>query len=179
MMRFIQRFRKADGGVSAIEFALIIPLMLFTFFGIAEIANYILAARKVAIIASTAADLTAQDTSIDDNEMNDIMGALDVIMRPFDVSNVTIRITSVVADDDGNTTVAWSDARNTAPRSEGSPVEVPNNIVPDNQGIVMAEVELSYKTDFGGGPWSYLSGGMTVTDKFYLKPRRSTTVARD
>lgn len=174
MMRFINRFRRSDRGLAAIEFALIIPVMLFTFFGIAEIANYILAARKVANVASSAADLTAQDTVIDDAEMADIMGALDVVLRPFDPQEAQIRISSVVADDNGETTVAWSDARNTGAYAEGTPIDVPDDIVPNNQGIIMTEVSFTYKTLFG----MYLNDGMTVSDTFYLKPRRSTTVQR-
>ncbi|MBL8782632.1 MAG: pilus assembly protein [Alphaproteobacteria bacterium] len=174
MMRFINRFRRSDRGLAAIEFALIIPVMLFTFFGIAEIANYILAARKVANVASSAADLTAQDTVIDDAEMADIMGALDVVLRPFDPQEAQIRISSVVADDNGETTVAWSDARNTGAYAEGTPIDVPDDIVPNNQGIIMTEVSFTYRTLFG----MYLNDGMTVSDTFYLKPRRSTTVQR-
>ena len=124
MLTKIRRFLRADGGVSAIEFALVSPLILITFFGITEIANFILAARKVANVASTAADLVAQDTMIDDTEMADIMGALDTIIRPFDPNVAQVRITSVVADTNGDTTVAWSDARNTTAYAVGSPITV-------------------------------------------------------
>lgn len=175
MNRFFKRFRRADGGVSAIEFALVLPVMVATFFGIAEISNYILAARKVANVASAAADLVAQDTVIDDAELTDIMGALDVVLRPFDPADAQVRITSVVADSDGETTVAWSEARNTSAYAEGTPITVPDDIVPDNQGIVMAEVSFTYTTLFG----MYLTDGMTVSDTFYLKPRRSTQVLRE
>lgn len=175
MNRFFRRFRRADGGMSAIEFALILPIMVATFFGIAEIANYILAARKVANVASSAADLVTQDTIIDDGEMADIMGALDVVLRPFDPDEAQIRITSVIADSDGETTVGWSDARNTTAYAEGTPINVPEDIVPDNQGIIMAEVSFTYQTLFG----MYLTDGMTVSDTFYLRPRRSTTVLRE
>lgn len=175
MNRFFRRFRRADGGMSAIEFALILPIMVATFFGIAEIANYILAARKVANVASSAADLVTQDTIIDDGEMADIMGALDVVLRPFDPDEAQIRITSVVADSDGETTVGWSDARNTTAYAEGTPINVPEDIVPDNQGVIMAEVSFTYQTLFG----MYLTDGMTVSDTFYLRPRRSTTVLRE
>ena len=48
MLSFLKRFARASTGVSAIEFALISPCLLFTYFGISEVANYILAARKVA-----------------------------------------------------------------------------------------------------------------------------------
>lgn len=175
MNRFLKRFRRADGGVSAIEFAFIAPIMLATFFGIAEIANYIMAARKVSNVASSAADLVTQDTVIDDGEIADIMGALDVVLRPFDPSDAHIRITSVVADSDGETTVGWSEARNTTAYAEGTPIDVPDDIVPDNQGIIMAEVSFTYQTLFG----MYLTDGMTVSDTFYLKPRRSTQVLRE
>jgi Flp pilus assembly protein TadG len=174
MMHIINRFSRAREGLAAIEFALIIPVMLITFFGIAEIANYILAARKVANVASVAADLVTQDTVVDDDEIDDIMGALDVVLRPFDPQEAQIRITSVVADGDGETTVAWSDARNTGAYTEGSPISVPDDIVPDGQGIIMTEVSFTYRTLFG----MFLNDGMTVSDTFYLKPRRSTTVQR-
>jgi Flp pilus assembly protein TadG len=174
MMRFFNGFRRSDRGLAAIEFALIIPVMLFTFFGIAEVANYILAARKVANVASSAADLITQDTVISDDEMADVMGALDVVLRPFDPDEAQIRITSVIADEDGETTVAWSDARNTGAYSEGSPIDMPEDIVPNGQGVIMTEVSFTYRTLFG----MYLTDGMTVSDTFYLKPRRSTTVER-
>lgn len=174
MLSFIRKFRRSQSGVSAIEFALIIPVMLTTFFGVSEIANYILAARKVSNVASSAADLVAQDTLVTTPEMNDIMGALNVIMHPFDTGNATIRITSVIADENtGETTVAWSDAVRTAPRTQGASVTIPN-ILANGQSVIMAEVSFRYQTLFG----QYLTDGMTVTDTFYLKPRRSTKVER-
>ena len=166
MMRFIKRFYRADGGAPAVEFALVAPVMIIMFLGIAEVANTIVAARKVGNIASTAADLVAQTTSINDDQIADIMGALSVVLRPFNASDAQIRITSVVADADGETTVAWSDAQNWDPRVVGSLIPIPNDIVPNNQGIIMAEVNFNYN-------------GITLNDTFYLKPRRSTTVLRE
>jgi Flp pilus assembly protein TadG len=174
MMNVIRNFKKSERGVAAIEFALIIPVMLTTFFGVSEIANYILAARKVANVASSAADLVAQDTTITTGELNDIMNSLNVVLRPFNPASATIRITSVVAHPTtGNTTVDWGDARNIAPRAAGSSVTIPNILLP-GQSVIMAEVSFTYTTLFG----EYLTSGMTVSDTFYLKPRRSTKVER-
>lgn len=176
MMRFLNRFSRACTGVSAVEFALVLPAMMATFFGIAEIANYILAARKVANVASTAADLVTQGATINDTQMSDVMGALDVIMRPFSPGSAQVRISQIVADSNGNVTIDWSDAHNTTPYVVGSPAPsfVPAGIVPNNQGVVMAQVNYTYQTLFG----MYLTDGMTVSDVFYLKPRRSTMVER-
>ena len=175
MMRFIERFRADKRGVAAIEFAFVAMPMIITFFGVAEITGYILAARKVSNVASVAADLVTQDTAITNSEMTNVMSVLDVVLRPFNTSTARIRITSVVADANGQTTVAWSDARNTTPRAANSSVTVPDGIVPANQGIIMTEVSFTHTTLFG----MFLTGGMTVSDTFYMKPRRSTQVLRE
>jgi Flp pilus assembly protein TadG len=166
MINLLRSFARADGGAPAVEFAFVAPVMIVTFLGVAEAANYINAARKVSNIASSAADLVAQTTTINDDQMDDVMGALEVMLRPFDPGTAKIRISSVVADDEGETTIAWSDAQNWDPRPEGQPITLDQDIVPENQGIVMAEVEFSYH-------------GLTFDDTFYLKPRRSTTVTRE
>jgi Flp pilus assembly protein TadG len=162
--------------LAAVEFALIVPVMLVTLFGISEVANYVLAARKVANVASTAADLTAQATSIDDAEMSDIMQALDVVLQPFNTNVATVVISSVVADATGKKTIDWSDALHTAPRVAGSPApaNLPANLVAPNESVIMAEVSFTYTTTFG----MFFKNGMTLSDTFYLKPRRSVTVER-
>jgi Flp pilus assembly protein TadG len=179
MLKFLNRFAKATAGLSAIEFAMIAPSMVVTFFGIAEVANYVIAARKVASIASTAADLVSQVTSVDDADMNDVMNSLNVILRPFNPNDAWIRISEVDADDDGALTIGWSDARNISPHTPGMPFEFPagidSGIVPPNQAIIMAEISFRYQTLIG----MFLTNGMTVSDTFYLKPRRSIHVDRE
>lgn len=175
MSNFIKRLRGNTSGVAAIEFALVAFPMVFTFFGVVEVANYILVARKVANVASAAADLTTQDTAVDDGEINDIMNALNAVMRPFNPNETGVVITSIVADNNGNLTVEWSDARNASARTPGSSVSgVPAGLVPNGQGVIMTEVSYTYTSLVG----MYLTSGMTVSDTFYLKPRRSSKVER-
>ena len=174
MLLFFKRFGRDAAGLSAIEFAFIAPLMVTTYFGIAEIGTYIMADRKVTTVASTAADLTTQGTQVSNAGMADIMASLGVIIQPFDPNSAQIRITSVIADINGITTVAWSDAQNTAPRSVGSVVTVPAGLVPPLQSVVMTEISFTYKTLVG----MFLTNGITVSDKFYSKPRKSLTVLR-
>ena len=176
MQGFIKKFRKAKSGMAAVEFAFVVPIMVAMFFGVAELGDYILAARKVANISSTAADLTSQTPSVTNSEMDDIMNALNVIMRPLDPSTSTIRISSIVANNNGQLTVRWSDARRISAYSAGTaaPSWVPTSVVPPNQSVIVAEVTVRYQTLFG----MYLRSGMTITDNFFLRPRRSVEVAR-
>jgi Flp pilus assembly protein TadG len=176
-MQLLRRFIRENGGLAAIEFAFILPVMVIMFLGTVEVSNYVTAARRVAAIASTGADLAAQDASLSNADMNDIFGALTTIMDPLAPAVAKIRITSVVADANGTTyRVAWSDARNDVPRSVGSVVsaaDFPAGLLAAYQGAIMCEVTYGYDPMFA----TFLTR-TELTDKFYLKPRKSLTVAR-
>jgi Flp pilus assembly protein TadG len=177
MKKLFQRFVKSTHGLAAIEFAFILPVMVIMFLGTVEVSNYVMTARRVASLASTAADLVAQESAISDDDMDDVFGAISVIVAPLDPLTVQIAITSVVADADGTTyRVAWSDARNRAPRAVGSILgasEFPAGLIAAFQGSIMVEVWYGYDPMFA----DFLPR-KDITDTFYLKPRRSLTVTR-
>jgi Flp pilus assembly protein TadG len=176
-MRKLLGFLKSTEGLAAVEFAFILPVMIIMFLGTVEVSNYVVAARRVASLASTGADLSAQDTSLSNADMTDIFGALTTIMDPLSPAVAKIRITSVVADANGTTyRVAWSDARNIAPRVVGSVVtaaEFPTGLLAAFQGAIMCEVTYGYDPMF-----AKFMHRVDITDTFYLKPRKSLTVAR-
>lgn len=177
MIKFHRRFLKAQGGLAAIEFAFILPVMVIMFLGTVEVSNYVMTARRVSALASTAADLVAKESAISDDDITDIFGAISVIIAPLDPSIVKIKITSVVADADGTTyRVAWSDAMHEAPRTVGSVLsasEFPAGLIAAYQGSIMVEVEYGYDPMFA----NFLPR-KDISDTFYLKPRRSLTVTR-
>jgi Flp pilus assembly protein TadG len=176
-MNGLKRFWRANSGLAAVEFAFILPVMVIMFLGTVEVSNYVTAARRVASISSTGADLSAQEASLTNAEMNDIFGALTTIMDPLKPTIAKIRISSVVADANGTTyRIAWSDARNDVPRVVGSIVsaaDFPAGLLAAFQGAIMCEVSYAYDPMFS----NFLSG-VTLKDKFYLKPRKSLTVLR-
>ena len=53
-------------GVAAIEFAMIVPLMLVLFFGTVEFSSGVAVDRKVTLMARTLSDLTSQNISVTD-----------------------------------------------------------------------------------------------------------------
>jgi Flp pilus assembly protein TadG len=174
MLCFFNRFFRDASGLSAVEFALLLPVMISSYFGVAEIGNYILADRKVTSVAATAADLVAQSTQVSNSSMADIMASLNVVIQPFNPADTQIRITSVTADALGNTKVAWSDAVRTSPRAVGSTISMPAGLVPANQSVIFSEVTFTYKSVVG----MFLQNGITVTDQFYQKPRKTLAVQR-
>ncbi|MBI1211718.1 MAG: hypothetical protein GC190_09670 [Alphaproteobacteria bacterium] len=174
MLSLTKRFIKDASGMSAVEFGLLLPVMITSYFGVAEIGNYILADQKVTSVAATASDLVGQSTQITNSGMNDIMASLSILIQPFDPNNATIRITSVKADAMGNTTVAWSDALRTSPRQVGASISLPAGLVPPNESVIMSEITFTYTSVVG----MFLQNGITVSDQFYQKPRKTIAVQR-
>ncbi|MBL9010731.1 MAG: pilus assembly protein [Alphaproteobacteria bacterium] len=170
----VRRLRADRSGLSAIEFALIAPLMLTCLVGSVEVSNGMLASRKVTQTTSTIADLVSQATAVTNNDIADVFAAGLAVMQPIDASAMRMRITCIEADINGVTRVAWSDGRNMPPRGVGTAITVPGGIVPPGGGLIFAEIELNYVSNFG----RFLTEGITITDRFYLRPRRSVTVTR-
>lgn len=170
-----RRFRRDRRGVSAIEFALVLPVMIVIYFGTNEISDMLMVDRKATTLASTAADLVAQDTEITDAEIADVFAATEAVMQPFDTSSVTIVISSVAADAMGVAKVQWSDGFRTAPRAVNSTVTLPAGLLAPLESVIMAETGYTYDSATA----EFLTGsGYALNDTFYLKPRRSLSVAR-
>jgi len=58
--RSLRRFLADKRGVSAIEFAMLLPLMVTLYLGGAEVSQAIAIDRKMTLVARTLADLTSQ-----------------------------------------------------------------------------------------------------------------------
>ena len=171
----LKRFRRDKKGVSAIEFALVLPVMITIYFGTNEISDMLMVDRKAATLASTAADLVAQDTEITNSEIADVFAATEALIQPYPTGTVTIVISSVVADANGVAKVAWSDGFNAGARAVNSTVTLPAGLIAPLESVIMAETGYTYDSATA----QFLTGsGYTLTDTFYLKPRRSLTVAR-
>ena len=173
--RLAGRFRRDRRGVAAVEFAMILPVMVALYLGLVDVTQILSASRKASGVASAVGDLVAQSIQIDDAGMDNIFVAAASMLSPFDPAALTVVITSIDADGDGNTTVGWSDALNAAPRGVGSTVVLPEGLIEPNTSLIMSEVTYAYSSAVS----HLVSGGSVDTDDtFYLKPRRSLFVAR-
>jgi Flp pilus assembly protein TadG len=158
----------------ATEFALIAPVMITMFFAVTELSDGLEAGTKVTSVASTAADLIAQEKSVCNAEMTDVFAALNSIMFPYPTNNMGIRISSLIDGGNGIVRVAWSDAQNMAPRTVNSTVAVPAGLVTAGGSVIFAEVAYTYNSTTG----QYIVGAQTVSDRFYLHPRRVAQIPR-
>jgi Flp pilus assembly protein TadG len=92
------RFARSRAGTSAIEFALILPIMLVLWAGMAEVSHAIGAWRKVTLLSRTVADLSSQGDSYDPMApatMTDILAASAAVLRPLAGSSAQIVVSAM------------------------------------------------------------------------------------
>jgi len=172
--RGIQGICYNEKGISAVEFALIAPIMVLIYFGCIELSLLMRADRRVTATASSLGDLTARLVTVSDADMQELFNAASVTMQPYSANNARMRITSVVDSGDGQTRVDWSDAFNMTPYTANALITVPAGLVPSPGSVIVAEVEFAYESDLA----FVLDGSRTLKDVFYLRPRRVTQIGR-
>jgi Flp pilus assembly protein TadG len=169
-----RRFGANEKGVSAVEFALILPMMALLYLGSVEVGDGFAIKRKVTHVTSSMADLVTQSKSISNADMTNILAIAKAMMTPYNATNLKLKVTGVTIDSNGKATVTWSDALHDTARTKGSTVTLPADVNQKSSFIVMAEGHFSYKPAIG----YVLTGTLDLQDTFYLSPRLSDTVAR-
>jgi Flp pilus assembly protein TadG len=168
----LKRFLRDTAGLAAIEFAFIGPVLITMYFGVAELTQALLAQRRTAHAASTIGDLVAQGTSIQASNFTDLWTVGTTILSPFSTTTLKMRVTSVVADATGKTTVAWSEGSGLTPYVKNAAITIPTSVVTASKGVIMSEVQYSYTSPVG----YILQSAIPLNSTYYLRPRLSDTV---
>lgn len=172
--RPLRRLAGDERGVSAVEFALLLPLMLSLYLGAVELSQGIGADRKVTVTSRTICDLVSQVSSVNNNDMTNALNAASSVMAPFPVGNLKVTVSSIKIDAAGKATVDWSDTLNGTARAKGSTITLPAALVVPNSYLIFSEVQYSYTPVIG----YVVSGTLTLKDQIYMRPRLSDSVAR-
>ncbi|MET3843159.1 Flp pilus assembly protein TadG [Bradyrhizobium sp. OAE829] len=110
-------------GLAAVEFAMVVPLMLVLFFGTVEFSSGVAVDRKVTLMARTLSDLTSQNVSVTDAQLTNIFNASTGIMTPYSATPLNSTITELYVDPTTKIArVQWS--KGAAPRGTGSTVAI-------------------------------------------------------
>lgn len=171
--RLRRRFRGDERAVSAVEFALILPVLIVLYLGGVELSHTISVDRKVTAVASAVGDLVAQASSIDNAEMNHIFTAATAIMAPYTVAPLKMVVSSVEISSKGNK-VLWSDGYHASGRAVGSAVTLPAGVRIEGTTLIMSEVDYTYTPTLG----QIFTDSIKLSDTFYLRPRSVDKVER-
>jgi Flp pilus assembly protein TadG len=169
----LRRFARDQRGVSAVEFALLLPLMITLYLGGVEVTQAVSVDRKVTIVAHTVADLTAQNTIVSTAQMTSILSAATAVAAPYNAANLNVTVSSVLIDANGKATVAWSEATANAPKRSGDVTAIiPSALRVANTSLIWGEAQYTYKPAIG----YVITGPLTLSDFIYMRPRLSNSV---
>lgn len=161
-------------GVSSVEFALLLPIMMTLYLGSVEASQGIAQNRKVTLVAHALGDLASQYTDITDADMANILAAGPAIMTPYSSSGLQEVVSELAINAQGQASVVWSDTLNGTARSVGQVVNIPSSLATPNSYLLLAEVTDAYNPTYA----YVMTGTLTLQDHIYVLPRQSSSVAR-
>ena len=183
----LRAFGTNKNGMAAVEFALILPVMLVIFFGVMEFSRALTARAAVTSLTSTVADLVAQEKNPTSGDMANVFDAAGKILYPFSAANATITVYSIV--DDGKQgaagQVAWSCTKAGTAAAAAGPTSPPAGSK-GGEMISLTNLDKDGKPTYGGSGsvvlaevvYNYTSPTMEVLTKpiamkntYYAKPR--------
>jgi len=173
--RPLRRLLRDKRGVSAVEFAMLLPLMVTLYLGGVEVSQAVAIDRKVTLIARALGDLVAQATNISNAEISNIMAASAAVVVPYQDNKLSIVVSSVKVDAQGVAKIAWSDTKNGTARAVGSTVTLNDALRTPNSTLIWAEAQYAYTPTIG----YVITGTMNLKDQIYMRPRLSDCVTRD
>lgn len=114
MWNRLRTLRRNNRGVAAIEFALLLPLLITLMIGSLEVTFKIWSTQKAEKLSVTLADVIAQSQEVTTSDLNSLVSAVDKIMEPFPFGDDGAVIISSVyqpspeeGEDLGEPTVNW------------------------------------------------------------------------
>jgi Flp pilus assembly protein TadG len=177
MRKLFRRLWRNDTGLTAVEFAIVLPMLTTLLLGAAEFGRLVLVTQKLQNGAFILADLAGRDQTLSEDQLDNIFIALTNLIEPFEfATNGTAIVTSVSGDSTGNGDVNWQ--RSGAGSLEatsvvgeaGDEATLPDTLsIADGETIIVCEVFYDFVPLFGLTTSSRLIHKMA-----YLKPRLGT-----
>lgn len=182
-------FRRNARGLAAIEFAMILPLMLVTLFGAIGATSAISIDRKVTSIARTLSDLTSQGATVTDTDIQNFFAIGQAMLTPYNAAQnpfsggpLKAVITELYVDPtSGIARVQWTRPNDAASgdtaedadmiKSVGATVNIPSGLIGKdatgkilpNQYFILSDVRYKYAPSILPGVASVALGETTYT----------------
>lgn len=168
MMRrgLFRRLGRDERGVSAVEFALLAPVLIAFYFGMAEFCQGFMAQKRMGHVSAMVADLVAQEETVSRANIDDIFDIGGLIMKPFATSGLKQRVSSVTRTS-GVARVDWSRGDGLTARAVNSTITLPTDLIANGESIIVSEATYDYDS-----PVDYFMPGITrFSHIYYLRPR--------
>ncbi len=169
-----RRLRRDSRGVAAVEFALVVPIVIVIYALGFELAQASTVYRKLTDTTVQLANVTSQYTTVGDPDLNNILGASSQIMAPYDPTPLTIVLTQVKTDASSTPTVSWSQPfpSSVTPLATGSTVVMPPGMASPNSHYILVQTTYTYQPVIGGA----FMANLPMSNQVFMIPRESSSI---
>ncbi|OBZ97241.1 hypothetical protein ADU59_04355 [Pararhizobium polonicum] len=188
----LEAFWRDRKGTGAIEFTIVLPLLIVAYVGAFEISAGFNIARKVARAASTVADMTTRDDTVQVSALDGMPAVVRGIIDPFALSaGSNLKVTGIKITAPGVGVVAWSRGwswkendkldpsqgytssmvTTTTPYVKDSTVAIPNDVSTMNAFIVRTELTVPYTVKLLNWSSGTASSSFNISKTYYLRQR--------
>jgi Flp pilus assembly protein TadG len=163
-----------EAGMAAVEFSLILPILVLLWFGGVELTQGLSIDRRLNNLDSSIGDLAARSKTLTWGDVDAIFDIGPGAMFPYAATGLQMRVTAVNIDGSQNGKVAWSRADGTTAYATNLAMNtlVPLTLRVANTQIIMAEVFYTYTPAIG----YVITGPVALKDRMYFVPRLVTNV---
>lgn len=180
----VKRFKDNTEGAAALEFALLLPVLLFLYLAVVEICMAFMVKRRVSHATSQIADIIAQGDNVTKATLNGYFDVGNMIMAPFSATPLQVRVSSVGKNSNGVVIYQWSHARGLTAYTKNAAVTpvtaIPDGLLNNNTDTyILAESVYAYDSPYDitvPGFTDLLSGITTFRREFYLRPREIAAI---
>ncbi len=174
-----RRFAENANAVAVVEFALILPLLLTLYVGSVELSSAITVDKRVSNVSGSLGDLVARaDGTISASTINDYFVAASATMAPYPSADVKQVVSCIHVDNNGNSTVSWSQGYNGASgHANNSAYSLPQNLknLALNGYVIVSEAQLNYAPLFG----YFFETSFSLYHEYYFLPRFGEQIVYD
>lgn len=169
----VRRFARDRDGVSAVEFAIVLPFMLTLYLGGVELGEGLSIKFKTTLAARTVTDLASQYVSIDGSNMQNILGASSTVLSPYPTGSMVVTLTELTVNSSGKGVVQWSCSLNGTAYTANQKLTMPTNLQTTGITLLYGEVTYPYTPPIGYA----ITGTYNIYQNMYFYPRLSATIS--
>jgi Flp pilus assembly protein TadG len=153
----IGRFSADNRGIAAVEFGLIVPVLLIMMLGSIEIGRAVVTARKFNYVTAMASDLIARETTMSDAALTGVATAVQTAWAPNTLATLRMEVVaarsagaSSTSPAPGSTYVDWSFGLiGTGARAQCSAYATPANMLAIGSSTIFVNASFTYTSLFG------------------------------
>lgn len=145
----IRQWLADQSGVSAVELALIAPILIAVYCGLADLSPAVMASRRTELVAATVSELVSQQDTVSKAQLTAILDVGRMVVEPFPATGMTLRVSQINRKNATQGQVAWSSGSGIAGLAIGSSVALPTGLLGQNESVILSEVHYAYSPQIG------------------------------